>query len=141
MARKDVLELRKYYLLIIRWAARILASLLVILVVVIFVGESFFYPGDGPPNPLEQPIEVQLEFAGMLAMWVGMIVGWRWEGIASLLIFGGMAVFHIIEGKLWINGTFGLFDLAGILFLLCWGLKKFEKKNIGAGESLCNKCE
>lgn len=134
-------KLRNYCSTCVRWTARILASLLAALVVVFFVGESFFYPGEGPPNPFKQPPEVQLEFAAMLAIWIGMIVGWKWESIASLLIIGGMATFHIIEGKLWLNWTFGLFDLTGILFLLCWFLKKLQKENFVPEKQLCNKCE
>jgi len=125
----------KYWVGGICWTARILASLLAALVVVIFVGESFFYPGDGPPNPFKQPPEVQLEFAGMLAMLAGCILGWRWEGIAGLLVISGMMIFHIIEGKLWLNWTFGLFDLAGILFLLCWWMKRLVVKGCGSNQS------
>lgn len=131
----NIQKMQKYCLGIVRWVARILASLLAILVVVIFVGESFFYPGEGPPNPFEHPVEVQLEFAAMLAIWIGMIVGWKWEGAAGILILGGMATFHIIEGKVWINETFGLFELAGILFLLCWFLKKLQKKDFVPGKT------
>jgi len=115
-------NLRKYGVTAIRWATRILASLLAVFVLVIFVGESL--AGEGPGNPFKHPLPVQLEFVGMLAIWVGMIVGWKWEGVASLLIISGMLIFHITTGKLWLNWTFGLFDLVGILFLLCWWLEK-----------------
>ncbi len=119
----SVMKQEKYWDIGICWAVRILASLLVALVLVIFIGESFFYPGEGPPNPFKQPLPVQIEFAGMFAILIGMIVGWRWEGIAAALVLSGVIVFHIIQGKLWLNWVFGLFDLVGLLFLLCWWLK------------------
>jgi len=114
------LKLRKYCLLTIRWVARIYGSLLAMLILTIAIGEGFFYPGGGLPNPLTQPLSVAIELFAMLAILLGCIVGWKWYGLAGLLVIGGMMVFHVIEGKLWLNWTFGLFDLAGILFLLCW---------------------
>ena len=118
----SIQKFRKYFAVVIRWVARILGGLLAILVLVIFVGESLV--GEGPGNPFKHPLPVQLGFVGMLAMWVGCIVGWKWQGVGALLTIGGIMTFHIIEKRLWLMGAFPLFDLAGILFLLCWLLKK-----------------
>jgi hypothetical protein len=112
------------------WAAKIFGSLLAVLVLTIAVGEGFFYPGEGLPNPFTQPLPVAIELYGMLAMWVGCIIGWKWEGIAAFLTIAGIMIFHVIEKRLWLMGAFPLFDLAGILYLLCWFLKKFLYREV-----------
>ena len=116
---------RNYGITVIRWVSRILGGLLAALVLFIFVGEIL--SGEGPGNPFKHPLPVQLGFVGMLAMWVGCIVGWKWQGVGALLTIGGIMTFHIIEKRLWLTGAFPLFDLAGILFLLCWLLKRLQK--------------
>ena len=108
---------RKYWVIAIRWSARILGGLLAALILAIAIGE-------GLPNPFKHPLPVQLGFVGMLAMWVGCILGWKWQGLGAILVISGIMIFHVIERKLWLMGAFPLFDLAGVLFLLCWWLKK-----------------
>ena len=38
-------------------------------------------------------IQVNLLFAAMLTMMVGLVIAWKWEGIGGLLIPGGLAFF------------------------------------------------
>ena len=109
----------------IRWAVRILAGYLVVLVIVLFIGGIL--SGEGPGNPFKHPLEVQLGFVGMFAMWVGCIIGWKREGFGGLLVIGGMMIFHVVNRKFWLNGTFALFDLVGVLYLLYWWLKRPQK--------------
>ena len=109
--------------------ARIYGGLLAVLVLTIAIGEGFFYPGNGLPNPFIQPLPVAIELFGMLAMWVGCILGWKWQGVGGFLTIAGIMTFHVIEKRLWLMGAFPLFDLAGILFLLCWWLKRLQKNN------------
>lgn len=125
----DLVKQRKYWLVGIRWTARIFGILLAIMVLTIAIGEGFFYPGDGLPNPFTQPLPVAIELFGMLAMWVGCILGWKWQGIGALLTIGGIIIFHVIEKRLWLMGAFPLFDIAGILFLLCWWLSRAKRKS------------
>lgn len=103
---------------------------------VISVGESL---REGPPNPFKQPLGVQLEFVGLFGIWAGMIVGWKWEGIAAALVVGGVMIFHIVEGKLWLSGVFGLFGFVGVLFLFCWWLRKPQMRKAICGEKPYNK--
>jgi len=67
-----------------------------------------------------------LEFAGLLAAWIGLIIAWKWEGIGGALIISGVIIFHVVEYRLWLNWIFGLLGLVGILFLFCWvaGIRK-----------------
>ncbi|MGD9110485.1 MAG: hypothetical protein PVG93_06050 [Phycisphaerales bacterium] len=103
--------------------------LLLLLVMAIAIGESI---SEGLPNPLKQPPEVQAEFAGMFAILIGMIVGLKWPRLAAAMILAGMAIFHVIESKLWINWVFGLFDLTGLLYLVSGDIAMKGKQKLSA---------
>ncbi|MFH1614405.1 MAG: hypothetical protein ABIG61_04895 [Planctomycetota bacterium] len=113
-------KFKKYCLIGIRWAARIYGALLAALILTIAIGE-------GPPNPFTQPLPVAIGLFGMLAMLIGCIVGWKWQGLGAILVIGGIMTFHVIEKRLWLMGAFPLFDLAGILFLFCWCLGRPQR--------------
>lgn len=122
-----VTEQRKYLMIGIRWVARVYGGLLAVLVLTIFIGESFFHTGDSPPNPFTQPLPVAIELCGMLTMWIGCILGWKWQGTGAILVIAGIMTFHIIEKRLWLMGAFSLFDLAGILFMFSWWLARCQR--------------
>ena len=126
----SVAKQRKYLATAILWSARIFGTALAALVLTIVIGEGFFYPGDGPPNPFTQPMPVAIELFGMLAMWIGCVIGWKRQGIAAVLIIAGIMTFHIIEKRLLLMGAFPLFDIAAILYLLAW----LSGKNHKAGK-------
>jgi hypothetical protein len=100
---------------LVHWSARVTSLLLFGLVVVVVIGHG------GPPNIFNQPTSVQLEFAAMGLMLLGLLVGWVREGLGGLLVLLGLAAFNIVE--LAVNGqpaggAFPLFALPGVLFLL-----------------------
>lgn len=109
--------LRNEKTIIIRWVARIVAGLLATLVLVIFVGHCL--SSKGPGDLFEQPLSVLIEFAALFIGWLGLIIAWKFEGPGAGLILIGTIIFHLVEGKVWINWVFGLFGLVGILFLIC----------------------
>jgi len=125
----NIQKLQKCFVTVLRWSARIVGGLLAVLVLTIAIGEGFFCPGDGLPNPFTQPLPVAIELFGMLAMLAGCIAGWKWQGLGALLIIAGIITFHVIEKRLWLMGAFPLFDLAGVLFLLSWLVGKLRKKD------------
>ena len=112
-------------LAVVRWGARIVAGLLAALVALIVIAHAL--GEEGLPNPFEQPHGAAFELLGLFVSWTGLIVAWKWEGIGAAMILGGMLVFHIVEGKLLLLWTFTVFDLVGILFLLCWGSTRLRK--------------
>ena len=122
-------KLIKYCLPVFRWVARIYGGLLAVLVLTIAIGEGFFYPGDGLPNPFTQPLPVAIELFGMLVMFIVCILAWKWQGIGAALTIVGIMTFHIIEKRLLLMGALPLFDLEGILILLCWLLKRLQKND------------
>ncbi len=100
---------------LVHWAARATSLLLFGLVIVLEIGQG------GPPNLFRQPTPVQLEFAALGLMLLGLIVGWVREGAGGLLVFCGLAAFNIVE--LAVNGrpalgAFPLFAVPGALLLL-----------------------
>lgn len=75
MAKKKSRREKLTFKTIIRWTARILAGLLAMLILTLAIGHAL--SSEGLPNPFEHPLPVQLEFAGMLVILTGMIVGWK----------------------------------------------------------------
>ncbi len=102
---------------ILKWAARVLGTLLLVMVFTVCTGEGL---ANGFPNPLKQPVSVQIEFAGLFILLFGLVAGWKWQGLGGILIFVGNMTFHIIEAKLYINWVFALFDLTGLLYIASW---------------------
>jgi hypothetical protein len=100
---------------IIYWSACVTSLLLLGLVITIVIGHG------GPPNILSQPTPVQLEFAALGLMLVGLVIGWVREGLGGVLVLIGLAGFNAVE--LAVNGrpalgAFPLFAVPGALFLL-----------------------
>jgi hypothetical protein len=89
--------------------------LLLALVVVIVVGHG------GLPNIPEQPVPVQLEFAAMGIMLLGLVIGWEREFLGGLPVLVGLAAFNTVElvvnGRLAL-GALPLFTVPGVLLLL-----------------------
>jgi hypothetical protein len=80
--------------------------------------------GEGVPNPLAQPVEVNLLSVALLTMMVGLIVAWRWEGIGGLLVLGGFGVFAAVNHGIQFNVVFGPLLATGLMYLACWWMNK-----------------
>lgn len=63
----------------LRWTARITGLAFVALFAVFAVGYG------GLPNVVQQPVPVQIEFAGMFMMLAGFLAAWRWETFGGIL--------------------------------------------------------
>jgi hypothetical protein len=55
-----------------RWTARIIGTVLVLMIVLLAIGERM-------PNPFTQPISVQIGFFALALVMIGILGGWRWE--------------------------------------------------------------
>ena len=98
----------------VRWSARLTGAALLALMGVFVIAHGGF------PSVLDQPLPVQVEFAGMLLMLTGLVGAWRWEMIGGLAMIAGFAVFLVTE--LLVNaglpgGALPLFVIPGILFV------------------------
>ncbi len=110
---------------LIHWSARVTSLLLFGLVIVIVAGQG------GPPNIFRQPWSVQLEFAALGLMLLGLVIGWVREALGGLLVLIGLAAFNAVE--LAVNsraalGAFPLFAVPGVLFLLSALLRWRDKQ-------------
>ncbi|HOL26266.1 MAG: hypothetical protein WBL15_05805 [Phycisphaerae bacterium] len=107
-----LLDKRCLIVLVVRWLARLVGVAIFLLMGLIAIGE-------GPPNPWGQPWAVNAQLHLMLALWIGLIVGWKWEGVGAALVLGGFALFSIIEGR-FTGGIAWFWLLTGAGYLFCW---------------------
>jgi hypothetical protein len=110
-----------------RWTARIIGTLLVLMVVLIAIGE-------GMPNPFTQPMAVQIGFLALGLVMIGILAGWRWElegGTLSLIGWGlfVVAVMHPPRGLNWFVGALAL---PGLLYVAGALLRRYEQKHLSA---------
>ncbi len=98
---------------VVRWTARTIGIALLGLIVAFAIGE-------GVPNPLRGSVPENLLTIGLLTMIAGQILAWKWEGIGSLLILGGLALFAIVNHGVPLNIVFGPWLFTGLLYLVCW---------------------
>ena len=108
-------------LLVLRWTARILGSVVLLLVAAFAVGE-------GVPNPLAQPLAVNLLFIAIATMVIGLLVAWKWEVIGGTLILGGLGLFAIVNHGIRFNLVFGPILAVGLLHLLCGILRSWKAR-------------
>ena len=109
---------------VIRWIARIAASLSAALMLLIFVGEGI--AGGGAPLLRLTGREAALMVA-FAAAWLGLVLGWRWELVGGLVTVGAMAAFYLLDyafsGSFPRGPYFLLFFSPSLLFILC-GLRQ-----------------
>lgn len=101
---------------VVRWTARTIGIALLGLIAAFAIGE-------GGPNPLTVSLRENLIGVALLTMIVGQIVAWKWEGMGSLLILGGFALFAIVNHGVRLNSSFVVYVpwlVTGLLYLICW---------------------
>ena len=104
----------------IRWTARILGILTVLIIVMLLLGEGF-------PKPLELTRIEKMMFIFEGVMLVGILIAFRWEGISSAMILFGYVAFATVNPRIFEMPVFYLFPITGLLLGYCW--LKTRKKN------------
>ncbi|SRR6266511_1126257 len=105
-----------------RWLARFSALAMAGLILLVAVGEGFY------PTKLRLP-EVIL-FVPLFLAWLGLWLGWRWEGLGGALIVVGMTGFYLTHfaltglGRFPRGWAFPAIAVPGLRFLLCWFLRR-----------------
>jgi serine/threonine protein kinase/protocatechuate 3,4-dioxygenase beta subunit len=95
-----------------RWTARVFGTLLLAFFCVFILAE-------GLPPLATQPEGVQLSFAALSLMLLGLVLGWKREGTAAFLIASGWTLWHVSEGRFsW--SLFHLPLLVAALYGFCW---------------------
>jgi hypothetical protein len=106
----------------VRWSARILGSLWAVMVLVFVLGE-------GSPALGSQPASVQWAFAAKGLWLIGFVVGWRFEGMAALLILAGSIIFHAVEARFPLGWALEVPTWVGLLYAMCWVAAWRERKH------------
>jgi hypothetical protein len=106
----------------LRWAARIVGTAMLALIVLVGAGE--IWSGQGLPNPFRQPPGVAAEVIAFIACLAGLILAWRWPRLGGLLLAAGVLTFHIVECKIWLNWVFLVLELVGAAHLCVWVLDR-----------------
>ena len=116
----------RYVQNILRWAARVLAALLALLILLFVIGE-------GPP-----PLSWQT--AAFACVFVGLIVAWVSDLAGAALILGGMVAFYAIEfvgyGRFPGGPVFPLLYLPGVLLLIVGILCHLHRRKCDKERSL-----
>ena len=95
---------------VIRWTARILSILFLAFHLMSFIG-------DQPTAALSRMDHINLALWGLIML--GMIIAWKWDGIAGLFIVAVSAVQYIIDPMLPSLWAFWIAPLTGILSVIC----------------------
>ena len=101
-------------MMILRWAARLTGSALFLLVLASTIGEG------GPPDPLQQPPAVAVQFLLLAVMTLGLVVALRWEFAGAMATLLGLAAFNAVEvasSPGLAGGAFPLFAVPALLYL------------------------
>ncbi len=109
----------------VRWTARILGALMVLLLFV-------FAAGEGLPHPAQLSAGEKLGFIALGVMVLGVAVAWRTDGLGGLLLLIGYGIFAVWSQKI-VAGLFAVFALAGVLHMVCWWLTRRDARIIASG--------
>lgn len=104
---------------VIRWIARILAALIAAIIAFMFVGNA---AADGIGPLIKLTLRETLMMAAFVAVFLGLILGWKREKVGGWLVVVGMVLFYLFDfafsGTFPRGGFFPLIALPGLLFIL-----------------------
>lgn len=115
---------------VVRWIARISAGFAAALILLIFIGEGL----TGGFEPLlHMTIRETLMVVAFIALWLGLLLGCKWELYGGLLTVCGVAAFYLVDYLF--TGTLPrvllplIFALPSLLFLYC-GFQTIKKPGL-----------
>ena len=104
----------------IRWVARITAALMVTLTLLIFVGEGL---SEGFQPLLNMTARETAMMVSFIAVWLGLLLAWKWEAVGGLLtVLGSMAFYainYLFSGYFPRGPFFLILASPSLLFLYC----------------------
>jgi len=112
---------------VVRWIARISSGFSAALILIIFIGEGLT---EGFEPLLHMSVRETLMMVAFIALWLGLLLGWKWELYGGLLTACGIAAFYLVDYLF--SGTFPrgpyilIFASPSLLFLYC-GLQTIKK--------------
>ncbi|MCK5035277.1 MAG: hypothetical protein KAS73_05230 [Candidatus Sabulitectum sp.] len=103
---------------IIRWTARITSAVTALIILMFFIGEDY---EEGYQPLLNLSLKNSLLMVAFFALWLGLILGWKWELKGGLLTICGLAAFYLINylfsGSFPRGPFFLIFASPGFLYL------------------------
>lgn len=96
-----------------RWTALIFGSLMVLLFLAFFFGE-------GPPRLSALTGAEQLQFLAMGALFLGLALAWKWEGLGGLLAVAGFLALVAINRRHLALWALDLPAAIGAVHVACW---------------------
>ncbi len=113
MANRDMTQ-------IVRWIARAGAGVTAVFILFLITAHIIT---DGLAPLLYLTAREGAMMAAFATLWLGLVIGWKWELGGGLLIVGGMAAFYLLDylfsGMFPRGAYFLIFALPGVLFLYC----------------------
>lgn len=116
---------------VIKWIARILGLLLILLTLFFAIPELIT---EHKPNA--EPTSISIILMGVL-MLGGLGFAWKWELIGALISLVGFIGVGILNPDALTMPMMYLFPLTALLFLICWRLSKLHRtkeENVDQGE-------
>ena len=86
-------------------------------------------------NPLTASARDNLLGTIVLMILSGVILGWKWEGLASLLVLGGLVLFAVVNRGHLLNLVTAPWLTTGLLYLVCWWMRPVEKRRADTQKS------
>ena len=110
-----------------RWSARALGAVLVFIILMIAIGERM-------PNPLTQPMAVQIGFLALAFIVGGILAAWRWELWGGLLSLFGWVLFvtGVVGSPRGLSGFVAVLALPGVLYVASAVLRSHCQKRLSA---------
>lgn len=111
---------------IVRWVGRLSSGLAAGLILLFFLGEGL---DEGFSPFLRMTARESVMMVAFAALWLGLLLGWKWELAGALLTIGGLAAFYLLDYLF--SGTFPrgpyffIFSSPALAFLYC-GLRGRE---------------
>jgi hypothetical protein len=128
---------------LLRWSARIISILALLIVALLFIQDGlplFLFVSDDNPEQI-------FHMWSLLAMLIGLALGWKWEGLSAALVLGFfvadawvLSVASALQGNLefglltaisMISFPFGVIPLGGLFYLICWAWGKNTHTTLG----------
>ena len=112
---------------VVRWIARVSAGFSAALILMFFIGEGL---SEGFEPLLHMSVRESLMMVAFVAVWLGLLLGWKWELYGGLLTACGIVAFYLVAYLF--SGTLPrvpfplIFASPSLLFLYC-GLQTRKK--------------
>ncbi len=105
---------------IFRWILRVLSGLIIVFLLLMFIGETFF--GENPGSPMSANTILQLSVMGIGL--IGLGLAWKWELIGGIIALATFVVLALINPTVMQPSLLFVFPATAILFIVLWAISR-----------------